>query len=478
MAFKRILLVCVLMSVFSDLLGFISDNQTPDVTPILPPDTLPFTVAIELADFSLPNGLHSYACGTYKGKLLLLAGRTNGLHGFGDDNNNFPPQQQNTTVYVIDFDERIVYSKSLYDATSGLTQAQIDLLSVTSPQSYVDNSKGTLYMTGGYGVDTTTGLFSTKPCLTAIDMAGLIKWVIHSKPKKTAAQSIRQIFDPLVQVTGGFMMQISPHLPTLLVFGQNFSGFYTDSSNGDYTQQVRAFQIIDNGKQLYILPQKMEQPNPNYRRRDLNVVPIVQKKKHSYQEALVALSGVFTLDGGAWTVPVVIGPSGSTRMADPSKPTTFKQGMNNYVCPTVGLFSRKTNDMYIISLGGISFGYFQNGSFQTDPELPFINQVTTIKIDEEGHFKQYIMANQYPVILSTGSNPGNQLLFGAGAAFFPDEDLPMYPSNEVFRLEKLGKSPVLLGYIVGGIQSTLPNTSTRLDSAASPYIFRVILTPK
>jgi hypothetical protein len=35
----------------------------------------------------------------------------------------------------------------------------------------------------------------------------------------------------------------------------------------------------------------------------------------------------------------------------------------------------------------------------------------------------------------------------------------------------------VVGFIVGGIQSTLPNTTAESDSAASPYIFTVTLVP-
>ena len=100
-------------------------------------------------------------------------------------------------------------------------------------------------------------------------------------------------------------------------------------------------------------------------------------------------------------------------MADPSDPYTFKQGMNNYICPTVGLYSMNTGDMYTILFGGISFGFFENGVFKTDEEIPFINQFTTIKINPCGQFRQYLMDTEYPFILSTQSNPGNRLLFGA-----------------------------------------------------------------
>lgn len=474
---KKIILNCIVLFQTCFLLSEDNPyNQTPTTTPILPPTNLPFDVSIELANFSLPNGWHSGAVATSGNKCLLIAGRTNGLHGFGPGDDNFPPQDQNRVVYVIDFKKMRVYQRSLIEASSGLTQEQIDTLSVTSPQSY--QSGDTLYITGGYGVNTATKQFDTKSTLTAIDVPGLMHWVTHPNKIGSAAQHIRQTTHPFLQVTGGCMAQSNPHLPTLLIFGQNFLGYYTVGSNGEYTQQVRTLNILDDGDNLNITVSEKQHPtNPAYRRRDLNVVPIIRPGKHQPIEAYVALSGVFTIEGGIWTVPVLIDSLGNSSMADPNDPNTFKQGMNNYTCPTVGLYSTKSEEMYIIILGGLSYGFFEDGIFQTDDEIPFINQVTTIKIDKDNAFSQYIMANEYPTILSAFSNPGNTLLFGAGAAFIPARGLPLY-RNDVIGLDNLGKEPIVVGYIVGGIQSTLPNTNDRSDSAASPYLFRVTLTPK
>lgn len=163
-------------------------------------------------------------------------------------------------------------------------------------------------------------------------------------------------------------------------------------------------------------------------------------------------------------------------MANPTNVATFKQGMNNWTCPTLELFSRKEGNSYTVLMGGISFGFFSSGVFETDAELPFINQVTAIKRDRLGVFSQYLMNAEYPVILSTGSNPGNQLLFGASATLIPVDGLPTY-KNGVLKYDVLGNGPVVVGYIVGGIQSTLPNTNFNSDSAASPYIFKVTLSP-
>ncbi len=448
-----------------------SGNQTSTVSPIYPQDdSLPFSIEIETISLMIPNGIHSNVTGIYKDKWLLLAGRTNGLHGFSNDDFNFPVQKQNTVAFVVDVKANIVYSRPLDDPNSGLSQQQIDELSVTSPQYFQKNN--VLYITGGYGVDTATGLFSTKSTLTAIDIPEFIDWVIqpthHNSP---AVKHIRQTSDPFVQVTGGYMDAVNSKLSTLLIFGQNFSGYYEASSNGDYTQQVRRFQIVDNGKQLFIKNKISEPLDPSYRRRDLNVIPIIRNNKRSY----VALSGVFTAEGGIWTVPVFINRDGTSFMPNPSNPNTFKQGMNNYTSAVAGIYDKKTGDNYLTLLGGISFGFFQNGNFETDNEIPFINQVTTVQIDKHGNFTQYLMDNEYPTILSTGSNPGNPLLFGAGATFYIAPGLKTY-CNEVIPIDQF-KTRTTLGYIVGGIMSTLPNTNTMADSAASPYIFRVVITP-
>jgi hypothetical protein len=451
-------------------------NQTPTVSPIFPGDELPFTISIETADFALPNGIHSGVTAIYNGKWLLFAGRTNGMHGFDPGNNNFPPSEQNTTVYVVDPVNETVVTRSLLDPDSGLTQAQIDLLSVTSPQSYQD--KDMLYITGGYGVDTASGEFSTKNALTAVNIPKLIRWVEEPSSNLIASHYIRSIFDSLFQVTGGYMTKGANGI-TLLIFGQNFQGFYSTSSNGVYIEQVRRFYIEDDGKHLNFARDDSypEMQDPNYRRRDLNIVPIVLSEYGSLKKSFVALSGVFTLDGGIWTVPVFITKNGRTCMRDPSLEDTFKQGMNNYASATVGLFSKKTKLSYTVLLGAISFGFFQNGTFLTDSEFPFINQVTTVQIDSCKNCKQYLMNTEYPVILSTGSNPGNQLLFGAGAKFIPANNVPFY-KNSVIKFDGLKRKKQLIGYIVGGIASTLPNTNNRSDSTASWYIFKVYIQRK
>lgn len=450
----------------------LTDNQTVTLSPVLPDTSLPFRIVIETANFQLPVGFHSGMVGMYKGYWIFIGGRINGLHGFGITN-NFPADQQNTSIYVVNPATGAIFSRSLYDSSSGLTQQQIDSLSVTSPQGYQEVN--TLYMSGGYGVDTASGTFGTKPVLTAIYLPGIFNWVTRpSNRSYSVVSNIKQVYNPIFQIAGGEMYRLGN--VTQLMFGQNFTGEYTDSSNGDYSDQVRQFQIINVNGQLSVNNYSLKPaiPDPSYRRRDLNILPALLNNNNQLQYGLIAYGGVFTTTDGVWTVPVVMNGIGNPVMADPAAPTSFKQAMNQYVCAAASLYSKKSTSMYHILFGGMSFGFFSGGTFQTDSEIPFINQVTTIQMDKNGNFTQYLMSGEYPVILSTGSNPGNQLLFGAGAYFMPN-NITQY-ANGVISLDAI-RQPTVIGYIVGGIQSTLPNTNVDSDSSASPYIFKVTLVP-
>lgn len=450
-------------------------QQTHNFSPILLPDSLPFTLSIDQSPVILPNGIHSYAFGVHEGKWLLMTGRTNGMHGFDNDNpdTNFPPRKQNTIIYVVDMHKNIVYSRSLNDSFSGLSQKQVDQLSVTSPQFFQKGA--TLYICGGYGFDSTSGQYLTQDSLTAVNIPKMMKWVMNPSKNDLAVNHIRQTTDPFLQVTGGYMDAVDDALNVLLIFGQNFSMVYTDPSDGNYTQQVRKFTILDDGVNIAITNKVALPQQSYYRRRDLNVLPIIQPDN---TRAYIALSGVFTPspDDSIWTVPVTIQLNGSAFMPDPSAPDTLKQSLNNYVCPSPGIYEHSTRSMFIPLLGGISYQYFEDGIIKTDPNLPWVNQVATIKIDKHNVMSQYLMLSSYPFIPSTIAHPGNPLRFGGGANFILSNKVHTY-KNGVIKLDRI-YSPTVIGYVVGGIMSAVKQTETPRDSAASPYIFRVILQPK
>lgn len=459
-------------------------NQTDITSPIYSGDQLPFDLEIELADFQLPFGIHSFVSGNTKGKWIFLAGRRNGMHTFNNNPDNFPPTEQNDAVIVVDSVKKKVYVRSLRDPDSGLTLDQIESLSVTSSQFYQvegpEDKSHKIYMSGGYGFRSKINDFTTWPFLTAIDIEGLMHWVVKPSKGETAAQHIRQTSHQMLAVTGGYMDQLGGKKnPTLLCLGQDYEGPYFFGINSQwYTEQVRTFYIKDDGSKLSV---KFKDPKPfmrdsNLHRRDLNICRVLRKgAKGKLIQQLVAFSGVFTNMDGIWTVPVSIFANGQTAMQDPAAITTFKQGMSNYASANVGLYSRRSGIIYNVLLGGISYGVFTNGIFTTSAEFPFTNQVSVISSSNEMDFKQYFMTATYPLILSTSSNFGNPLLFGAGAQFIREKDVSEY-LEEVLKLDKINKRTVV-GYIVGGIQSSVPNTETASDSAASPYIFKLIVDP-
>lgn len=450
-------------------------NQTPTVSPVIPEDnTLPFTLEIDLADFSLPAGLQSYAGAIYKGKWFLITGRTSGLHGFvAGSTNNFPIPAQNTMAFVIDPDTGQSWSRELNDPSSGLSQAEIDPLSTTAAQYFQKKGGNLLYVVGGYGWNTATSKMITFDTLTEINLDIMIPWVMNGGTPNAQA-AIRQTSDPFLRVTGGFLFQATDNSPMLLMLGHDFEGFYTMGVQ-NYTNQIRTFQIQDNGTNLTIVPNPSSITYPDYRRRDLNIVPILKGNNLAY----VAFAGVFTPSGGAWTVPITIFPNGASYELNPQDPSTFKQAMNQYICASFGLYSSQRDEMYVVFPGGISYGFFSNGTFQTDAELPFINQVTTIKIGKNNRYTQYLMNAKYPYMTSTGSmcSEDNQLLFGSSAQFFYREDIPLF-SNEVIQFDAIPKVPTVIGYIVGGIMSKCANTSSPTDSTSCPFVFTVTLIPK
>lgn len=436
-----------------------AQNQTSDVTAIQT-SGLDYSIGLQVADMGaadLPT-LQSYAVGSYNGEWIFVAGRTNGLHKFTNDGLvNFPPAFQNTDIWVVDPTTQQTWSRSL--TTSDLSATAINSLSATATE-FTQNGN-TLYVAGGYLY--ASGTFTTYSTLTALDLPGVVDWV--KTGSSSLASEVRQTSDPTLQVTGGRMRQVNG--TTFLAFGQDFEGPYTSGANGTYTEQVRQFTIQDSGGNLSINNISASTADDNFRRRDMNIVPIVTAGTGG--PALVALSGVFTTAGGAWTVPVEISADGTPVMADPSNPLTFKQGMNNYAAPTMVLYSQSRDQNNIVVLGGISLQTYESGTFVTDNNMPFTSQATAIVRDADGMYSQYYLGDVYPDIID--AHTGNPLLFGAGAEFLPNPNLALI--NGAIDLDAL-TSETLLGYVFGGIAAEQANFGA---TAASNELFEVWYTP-
>lgn len=473
----------------------VAANQTATTTPVIVGGDLPYRVSLERYDMGAAEvpSLHSFIAGEHDGQWVVMAGLTNGLHGFDLDQSTLPESKQNRSVWVIDPVAKTSWSRTIdpSDAGSGLTESQV--LSITSANSQFEQVGDRLYMTGGYGDDdpadeTSRGTFNT---LTAFDLPGLVDWAKGGAGQ--AAAHIRQTEDAAnetFKITGGDMYAIDGTMH--LVFGQDYEGRYRGNLNGEYSKQVRSFTIQDDGTTLGFTQVGQSTPEEHFRRRDLNVYPtIVPNHDGSMSEGITVLSGVFTETRGAWTVPVEIDSSGIPLQIDggldpqnvggelDNASDVFKQGMNLYHSAKLGLFSANQQEMHQLLLGGITLQEYDplnanadaNG-FVTDNQLPNTNQLSSVVHDADGTYQQHYLG-EYPELFA---EDGSRLRFGSNAEFFLADGISTY-DNGVINLDALiGSSTV--GYVYGGLIANAPHVFGNPAglSSASGEVFAVVIT--
>lgn len=449
-------------------------NQTPTVSPVSIGSTLPFTTTIQpsvdFPGYTLPT-LHSFAKATHAvdghNQWLLVGGMSNGMHSMGGA--GFDPSFHNESIHVIDPVTKQHWSRSLVG--SGLTEMEVASLAATNAQSTQIGSR--LYIAGGYGryIEPTFGdlYYTTFDRLSAIDIPGIMNWV--KTGAGNASDHIRQISDPVFRVTGGDL-HTTANGRSHLVFGQDYPEAYEPRLNGIYTHQVRTFNITDDGTSLGVSDVVLHPAQNDYRRRDLNVVPIMDNVNGQLVEKVQALSGVFTTSFGAWTVPVTIDDQGNATQPNPNDPSTFKQGMNGYRCATIGLYSETRDEMHTLLLGGISYQFYNpvTGQIESDVNLPFTSDATDIMIDADGNMTQHILPGTFPDIIWPVN--GEPFLLGAETRFFLADGIDTY-ANGVIKLDEL-TGPTVVGYLYGGIAAVQPNGG---PTFGSNLLFPVVISP-
>jgi hypothetical protein len=452
-----------------------AQHQTP-LDPPLVGGTLPYSIVlreVSLAPAPIPT-LHSVAAGKWDGQWVLLAGRTAGLHGLTGQN-AFDPQFENREVWVIDPVNRQSWSKSLLETNpaSGLTADVVDSLSSVNTQFHQTGDR--LIVVGGYSYKRSVAAHKTYDTITFIDLPGLIGWVKQPAGSETtlATDHIRQIRNAYFQVTGGSLEKL--HGEYQLVMGQNYDGAYRPFFNGVYTRQVRRFQVID-GSSGPTVPVESMLPTPPqdaYRRRDLNVATVLEAgtSPGEYLERAVVYSGVFTPDGGVWTVPVVVAPGGVVTMDDPLASGTLRQGFQIYHCAKMGLFHRATSEMHMVMFGGITILERDGvtGDFIQDDLAPFSNQCGVVIRRADGSFKQHFLDTRFPLILTADNK---ELRFGTNAEFFPAADVPLLHPKVIDLAAIRGET--VIGHIFGGI---VADAGSGGNTGASGRVFEVVLTP-
>jgi hypothetical protein len=281
------------------------------------------------------------------------------------------------------------------------------------------------------------------------------------------------------KVTGGGMEKIGSTY--LLVFGQDFEGLYSVSEgdygkwpvNQIYTNAVTSLMIQPKPLAAATLYQALQDPNDpqsQYHRRDLNVVPAVGSDGKS--ELVQALGGVFVPgQDAAYRRPILIGNNNAQSPPVSITVDTYQQFMSQYECAVVPLFDRTSSSQTNLLLGGISLYYVDDktGKLKADTGLPFISALSALTRSSTGSWSEFYRVA--PMTLD--SKPAR---VGTDAKFMRAPKLAVSPNGVIF-LDAI-KTKTLIGWMFGGIISTAPNPgATNANTAASNQLFEIWLDP-
>jgi hypothetical protein len=412
----------------------------------------PFTLEFEAVNIPSAPNVHSFVFAQSNGKWLIIGGRTNGLHGFTPAT-GFPSATQNKNAFVIDPGTNQVWSRLL---ETDLSNVIADPLRSTNQQSVqVGNN---LYVTGGYGLNNTSGQLSTFSVLSVIDVDGMINAVISGT---TMLPYVKQLTDSRVRVTGGEMEYLDGYL--YLMGGHNFNGVYFNTGQGTnnqvYTNSIKKFQVNVVGPLVTIANYTESIDTANFHRRDFNLVPAIKPNGSEY---LIAYGGVFRYDEDLpFFNPIYLDGTGATVT------TGFDQQLNQYTTAHMKLFDSTSKDMHTMFFGGTGMYYYDTVDMmiKVDSLVPFVDDISLVTRNNAGNFIETL----YPIRM-----PG---LLGTNAEFILNENIPQY-DNGVIKFRDLN-ARTFVGYIFGGIKATGPNPGTggMGTSSASDVILKVYIRP-
>lgn len=409
-------------------------------------NTLPFSIELEEVTHSGWPVLHSFAFGKWDGKWVILAGRTNGLHGFFAVT-GFPTTSANNQIWILEPNTGNLWSWPVDGFDTELSEP----LKATNPQ-FAQQGKY-LYVAGGYGKTAATDAFVTYPSLLAINLETLVPAVVNGMNPEA---SIRRIDDERLRVCGGEMHELAGYF--YLVGGHNFAGLYTENGaptfTQTYTSDVRRFQISDDGTNFEIENYSAFHDESQYHRRDLNLAPLLDKNGNP---GLGAYGGVFRPDADLpYLNPIYI--TESEVIVDES----YEQLMCQYTCPVLPIFDSQAGNMHSVFFGGISLHYWDAsmGTLAADSLMPFVRDVSVLSRLADGTTSETVLPLKFDELL------------GTNAKFVPMEHAAWH-DHGVLKLDNLqGRTKV--GHIYGGIKALIPNIT---PSEANKRLFEVYVTP-
>ena len=187
-------------------------------------------------------------------------------------------------------------------------------------------------------------------------------------------------------------------------------------------------------------------------------------------DGAVALAGVFTLEEGIWTAPIVIDPQGEMSMGDPDVPGTLLQGFNAYESGRLSLWSELRRENWFLTFGGLGFQVLAEGTLVENYNIPYSNETLAVRYaPDTDSWSQHLIGTSYP--LSTDEN-GNAWFNGTETLTIPLVD----QSRRQIDLDAITE-PTSVAYLYGGIIANGPGIVTFPNTFASNQLFEVILVP-
>ncbi len=414
-----------------------------------------FTVQIDPLIISNAPNIHSFAWGiTSDGKWVITGGRIDGLHQ-RQPNTSFLEIDNNKSVYVVDPVANQTWSTSL----NVLPASIFEQLQSTN-QEFIQRTN-TLYIIGGYGYSATQNDHVTYTNLTAVDIDDLATAVINGT---SITSYFRQISDANLAVTGGQLGFLNDVF--YLCGGQYFEGRYNpmgpDQGPGfiqNYTDEIRKFEINDDGTNLSISNYSAQNDTNNLHRRDYNMSPQIFPNGES---GFTIFSGVFQHDVDLpWLDTVDVTSIGYTVN------NSFNQYLSQYHSAKIPVFDTANNTMHTLFFGGMSqYTLDENDNLVQDDMVPFVKTISKVTRFSDGSMEESSLGIEMPTLL------------GSGAEFIPLDENSNYFSEEILNLNNLEEGSTLIGYIFGGIESTQENIffiNDGTQSSASNLAFKVFI---
>ena len=410
------------------LFVFASLAITPGVNSQTP---YPFNITLEPVIPGGFTGIQSYAWAKDGDKVLLVGGRTDGLHR-RQPFASFNKKNNNTELTVLDLKKETVWKKSILTLPAALAEQ----LQSSNMEFFQQGNQ--LLIIGGYGYSETQKDHITHPAIISIKVKELINAIIN---QQDILPFINQLADERMAVTGGRLNRIDNLY--YLIGGQRFEGRYNphgpDHGPGftqSYTNEIRRFNINTTGEHVRIENYSAIRDSQLLHRRDYN---LLAQKDANGRDMLTIYSGVFQYGKNIpYTTLVDISKSGHKEVAG------FNQQFAHYHTATMPVYSNSSKTMYSVFFGGIAQKYTDSaGKIITDNDVPFVKSISVV--ERKGNStKEYILPDPMPGY------------FGAAAEFIPADE-KLFTATGILDLDKAGKKPGLAGYIIGGIDSRAPN---------------------